>query len=113
MQVLLPALMAVAVAVPAWAVPPAEAPASGVSRAADIPQAVEDSAVVLEGSLGRQVEEELYIFEDASGETIVEIDDDLVRDRPLAPGSKVRVRGVVEKDGRAPYVEAESVESLE
>lgn len=114
MKAMFSALLAVAIALSAWAASPASgSPASGVTRAADIPQAIEESAVVLEGCLGRQVGEERYVFQDDSGEVEVEMDADLVRESPVAPGIRVRVRGVVEKDGRTPHVEAEAVERLE
>lgn len=73
-------------------------PSQGVTTAARASDMWDESWVVLEGSLIRQVEHELYEFRDSSGTIYVDIDDSDWMGQSASPGSRVRLEGEVDTD---------------
>ncbi len=57
----------------------------------------DDTAVILEGHVIRQISEEYYIFKDDTGEIEVEIDYGRFRGQTITPQTKIRVSGTVDK----------------
>lgn len=106
-------ILALAIAVPVSAAPAAPGKACPVMDSASAERAAEDSPAVLEGVLIRQLTDDMYIFEDASGDIIVEIDDDLMKGHAVSPVSRVRLCGLVEKDGGITYVDVDTLEVLD
>lgn len=73
--------------------PGGEAPIHTVLEAE---KAKDGQQIVLEGYLVKQLEDEHYLFKDASGEIEVEIDDDVFQDRNVNPTTKIRIQGELE-----------------
>jgi len=58
----------------------------------------DDTKLVLEGTLVKQVHSEHYLFKDNSGEVVVEIEDKDFRKITVTPENKIRLKGEVDKD---------------
>ena len=69
-----------------------------VSRAADVEKAYDDAIAVLEGNIVEQVEKDLYVFKDASGTVLVDIDQEDFLGATVTPQTRVRLIGEVDKD---------------
>jgi len=67
----------------------------------------DDTPVVLDGTIIKQLDEEHFLFQDRTGKIVVEIDDDLLEKRPLKPHQKVRLFGEVDKELHKTTVEVE------
>jgi uncharacterized protein (TIGR00156 family) len=74
----------------------------------------DDSPVQLQGNVVRALGDEKYAFRDASGEIIVEIDDDVWRGVTVGPDDKVEIRGEIDKDfpGFPVEIEVDAVKKL-
>lgn len=105
-------LMFLAAAVPAYAAFDGPGALRPVQNATEAKNAAEDSPVVLEGNIIRQIRDERYIFRDASGEIVVEIDDDIIGNRTVTPRHKVRLAGKVEKEKNGPVMDVDVLEIL-
>jgi uncharacterized protein (TIGR00156 family) len=71
---------------------------------------VNHQVVVLRGFIVRQVDPELYVFKDQTGEIVLEIDPETFPRSPVKPDTAVQIRGDVEvgwKDG--PRIEVEDL----
>ncbi|MBQ4615379.1 MAG: NirD/YgiW/YdeI family stress tolerance protein [Mailhella sp.] len=112
MRYFVPALLIFALTAPADAAFDGPGSPATVKEAAKVASAAKDSGAVLEGSLTRKVKDELYIFQDASGEVLVEIDDDLMTGRNITPKDKVRLGGHVDREDGSPAVEVDILEVL-
>ena len=112
MHILLSLLLAAAMASPASAAFDGPGAAPVVKNSASVASAPKDSPAQLGGNIVRQVKDELYIFKDASGEVLVEIDDDLMANRNITPDNKVRLRGDVDREDGKPTVEVDMLEIL-
>ena len=58
----------------------------------------DDTAVVLEGQIEKSLGKEQYVFKDASGSVIIEIDNDDWRGLTVTPQDTIIIKGEVEKD---------------
>ena len=74
----------------------------------------DDSPVQLQGKIVRALGDEKYVFRDASGEIVVEIDDDVWRGVTVGPDDRVEIRGEIDKDfpGFPVEVEVDAVKKL-
>ncbi|MDO4694921.1 MAG: NirD/YgiW/YdeI family stress tolerance protein [Eikenella sp.] len=84
-----------------------------VSRVADLKNMPDDSRVVLEGRIEKQVRREHYIFRDASGSIEVEIDDDVWRGVNVTPRDRVRLTAEVDQDWNGTEVDVKSVVKIQ
>ena len=73
----------------------------------------DDTKVILEGYLVKQLREEHYIFKDDTGEIEVEIDYEDFRGANITPKIKVRIVGEVDKDWKALSVDVDYLEIVE
>ena len=112
MRYFVPALLILALTAPADAAFDGPGTPPTVKEAAGVASAAKDSGAVLEGSLTRKVKDELYIFQDASGEVLVEIDDDLMANRSITPDTRVRLKGEVDRKKGKNLVEVDMLEIL-
>lgn len=87
----------------------ADARPLNISRVVDLKNMPDDSRVVLEGRIEKQVRREHYIFRDASGRIEVEIDDDVWRGVNVTPRDKVRLTAEVDQDWNRTEVDVKSV----
>lgn len=117
MKILLSSLLLAALAVPAWAQPgfqgpgaePGAAqggfqgPTAGI-QADTVARALkcwDDAPVILTGNIVQRYagSDDKYLFRDASGEIIVEIDFGVFAGRTVTPETRVRLSGKLDKDG--------------
>jgi len=75
-------------------------------------QAADDSRVMLEGNIVRQIDHKHYEFKDASGTTKVEIDSKYLPAEKFTPQSKVRLQGKVDKAFTSSKIDVKQVEIL-
>ncbi len=78
-----------------------QGPGAALSSSATVAQALQardDSYCVLEGNIVSRApgDHEKYIFQDASGQIIVEIDDKLFAGRTVTPQNTVRLHGEID-----------------
>lgn len=73
----------------------------------------DDTEVLLEGYLTRQISDEHYIFKDDTGEIKVEIDDEDFRGTKVTPDTKLRIMGEVDKDWESTKIDVDYLEILE
>ncbi|VDH00647.1 Uncharacterized conserved protein [Helicobacter pametensis] len=73
----------------------------------------DDSYVILEGYIERQVRHEHYIFRDASGRIEVEIDDDVWRGLNVTPRDKVRIEAEIDQEWRRTEVDVKAVTRIQ
>ncbi len=72
--------------------------------------ASDDTKVELMGNLTMSLGDEDYVFQDATGEITVEIDDDLWYGRTVTPNDTIVIRGEVEKDWNKVSIDTDSLE---
>ena len=87
-------------------------PTPGVASVAQVKTQRDDSWVVLEGNIIRQVGHELYEFKDATGTINVDIDDKRWMGQTLSPTDKVRIEGEVDKDWNSVEIDVKTVRAL-
>lgn len=75
-------------------------------------QAADDSLVLLEGNILRQIDKEHYEFKDATGTARVEIDRKHLPAEKFSAQSTVRLRGKVDKELSGREIEVRQVEVL-
>lgn len=71
--------------------------AHSLSSVAQVKKLRDDTWVVLEGNIVKQVGHELYEFRDQSGTINVDIDDQHWMGQTLSPQDKVRIEGEIDK----------------
>ncbi|MBR3880543.1 MAG: NirD/YgiW/YdeI family stress tolerance protein [Mailhella sp.] len=113
MRYVLPAFLSLVLAVPAYAAFEGPGAAPTVKDAASVPQAAKDSPVLLEGVIVSKNGDELYMFEDASGTVLLEIDDDVMVNKDVSSEDKVRLSGRVDSEDGKPTVDVDMLEVLE
>ena len=113
MRYVLPAFLSLVLAVPAYAAFEGPGTASTVQDAASVKQAAKDSPVLLEGVIVSKNGDELYVFEDASGTVLLEIDDDVMANKSVSPDNKVRLNGRVDSEDGNPTVDVDMLEVLD
>lgn len=72
----------------------------------------DESWVTLQGKLVKHLEEDHFILRDATGEVVVEIDDDAWRGQAVTPNDTVRISGEVDQDGSGVKVDVQSLEKV-
>ena len=72
------------------------APRDAITQAAQVKGAVDDTPVVLEGNIVEKVRKDRYLFRDASGTVVVDIDHKDFRGQEVTPQTKVRLTGEVD-----------------
>jgi uncharacterized protein (TIGR00156 family) len=110
-------VFAVAVALPVYAQGGFVDNASQSASALTVEEAKklrDDSSVQLQGNIVRALGDEKYTFRDASGEIVVEIDNDVWRGVTVGPGDKVEIRGEIDKDfpGFPVEIEVDAIKKL-
>ena len=80
---------------------------------ADALAAPDDTKVVVTGEVVQQIAGERFLLRDHSGSVTVEIDDDLLGEVKLAPSSRLRIYGEVERSSDLVVVEAETVQVVQ
>lgn len=83
-----------------------------ISEAISVAQAKmrrDDTKVVLEGNIVRQVGNELYEFRDNSGSVYVDIDDGYWSGQSVSPNDKVRIEGDVDKDWNSVEIDVKKI----
>lgn len=73
----------------------------------------DDTNVVLEGSIIRQIADEDYLFRDETGEIQVEIDDDVWKNQQVDSDTTVRIMGEFDKGFRNMEIEVDRLEIIE
>lgn len=108
----LPALLAaVLLAAPAAAQFTGPGAAGASMGAAEAAAARPGTYVTLEGSIVSRLREDYYLFRDASGEVRVEIEPRVFAGRPVAPETRIRLVGEVDRSvGGATYIWIETLE---
>jgi uncharacterized protein (TIGR00156 family) len=84
-----------------------------VKDSSAVKTAPKDTPVVLEGMIVSKAGDDMYIFQDAAGDVLVEIDDDVMKGRKVTPQSKVRLNGHVDSEDGKPTVEVDMLEVLD
>ncbi len=83
---------------------------AGLMTVSAAQEAVDDSRVALTGTILRQLGDERYLFKDATGTMIVEIDHEHWPKVPLKPETILRISGEIDRDWGTTEVEVERVE---
>jgi uncharacterized protein (TIGR00156 family) len=94
---------------------PGESAAPRLTAIEDARKLRDDTPVQLQGQIVSALGNEKYLFRDASGEIIVEIDDDVWRGLTVGPGDRIEIRGEVDKDfpGFAAEIEVRSLQKFQ
>ncbi|MBD2786314.1 YgiW/YdeI family stress tolerance OB fold protein [Xenorhabdus sp. DI] len=69
----------------------------------------DDSWVVLEGNIVKQVGHELYEFRDNSGSVYIDIDDKIWMGQTVTPADKIRIEGEVDKDWNSIEIDVKTI----
>lgn len=88
-------------------------PGSTATKTITVKEAIElaeDSQVVLEGNLIKQTEKEHYLFQDKSGEVMVEIDKEDFRKTTVTPNDTIKISGEVDKDWTETKIDVDHLE---
>jgi len=70
----------------------------------------DDTRVTLEGYIVKEIRSEHYTFKDATGEIEIEIDDEDFRGIKIAPETKIRIVGEIDKDWTSTTVDVDYLE---
>lgn len=99
MRILMALLLSFTLAVPALAAFEGPGSAVQVKTVAQALQAADDAPCVLEGAIVEKVtgSDDNYVFQDASGRIVVDIDSKIFSGRTVTPNSKIRLTGKVDK----------------
>lgn len=113
MRSLVPMFLVMALAAPAHAAFEGPGAPLTVKDSSAVKTAPKDTPVVLEGMIVSKAGDDMYIFQDAAGDVLVEIDDDVMKGRKVTPQSKVRLNGHVDSEDGKPTVEVDMLEVLD
>lgn len=83
----------------------------GITSVSAAQEAVDDAWVTLSGTILRQVGEERYLFQDATGTMIVEIDHEDWRNVPVNPETILRVSGEIDREWGTTEIEVKQIET--
>ena len=83
---------------------------ASLTTVATAQEAADDSWVTLTGKILRQVSSERYLFQDATGTMIIEIDQEDWRQVRVNPETVIRISGEVDRDWTTTELEVEMVE---
>lgn len=81
---------------------PSSQQAGTITQAAQVANAADDMPVVLEGNIIERIKDDEYVFQDASGKVILDIDDKVFGSNTVTPETRVRVHGEVDTHNRRP-----------
>ena len=81
-------------------------PVSTVQDAQNMP---EDTMVVLQGNISKRVKKDKYLFNDNTGEMIVEIEGYAWNGQEVSPTDVVMIVGEIDKDGNVTMLEVDEV----
>ena len=84
----------------------------GLEKVRSISNLHDDTNVTLEGYLVKKTKEEHYLFKDDTGEIEIEIDDEDFRGQQVAPQTKVRIIGEVDRDKNTITIDADYLKVL-
>ncbi|CDL87472.1 YgiW/YdeI family stress tolerance OB fold protein [Xenorhabdus cabanillasii] len=84
-------------------------PTFGLTSVAKAKSLHDDSWVVLEGNIVKQIGHELYEFRDNSGSVYVDIDDKIWLGQTITPTDKVHIEGEVDKDWNSIEIDAKVI----
>ncbi|MEO8325678.1 MAG: NirD/YgiW/YdeI family stress tolerance protein [Nitrospirota bacterium] len=84
---------------------------SGITKVSAAQEAVDDSRVTLSGTILRQVGEERYLFQDATGTMIVEIDHEDWGNVTLNPETILQESGEIDQEWGTTEIEVIKVET--
>lgn len=112
MRYLVPMFLVMALASPAHAAFDGPGAQLTVKDSSAVKAAPKDTPVVLEGIIISKAGDELYLFQDAAGDVLVEIDDDVMKNRTITPQNKVRLNGHVDSEDGKPTVDVDMMEVL-
>ena len=112
MRSLVPMLLVMALAAPAHAAFDGPGAPLTVKDSSAVKTAPKDAPVVLEGMIVSKAGDDLYIFQDAGGDILVEIDEDVMKARKITPQNKVRLNGHVDSEDGKPPVDVDMLEVL-
>lgn len=88
-------------------------PQGGITQAAQIKDAKDDTPVTLEGTLVERLHKDKYTFRDASGTVVVDIDHKDFRGQTVTPETKIRIYGEVDtKRNRENEVDVDRLEVI-
>lgn len=105
-RTLLSALVALPLVVACAGVEPRE------TSIADALAAPDDTKLVVTGAVVQQLGDERVLLRDSSGQITAEIDDDLLGEVKLAPNSRIRVMGEIDRDSERSVIKARTVQVL-
>ncbi|MBP1532028.1 MAG: NirD/YgiW/YdeI family stress tolerance protein [Alphaproteobacteria bacterium] len=88
---------------------PADKP---VSKVSEVNNMADDTMVYLQGYIVKNLGNEMYIFQDASGTMAIEIDDDLIADNTVSPDAMVWIAAEVDKNGNVVSLEADEIQFM-
>lgn len=84
---------------------------TGITTVSAAQEAVDDTWVTLRGTILRQVGDERYLFQDATGTVVIEIDHDEWGHVTANPETTLRVSGEIDRDWGTTEIEVERVET--
>ncbi|MGX2975500.1 YgiW/YdeI family stress tolerance OB fold protein [Ursidibacter arcticus] len=87
--------------------------AQTVSRVTDIKDLRDDQYIVLQGKIVKQLTKDDFLFRDASGEIVVEIDKDDWGGTQVGPNDEIRIFGEVDKSWNKTEVDVHRVEKVQ
>ena len=73
----------------------------------------DDSRVVLQGKIQRQVDSDEYIFADSTGNIKIEIDDHVWKGLDVTPNDTIRIQGKLDKETFDSSIDVYSVEKVQ
>lgn len=73
----------------------------------------DDQWVILEGYIDKRTGDEKYIFRDATGTLIADIDDDRWKGQNVTPKNKVRLEGEIDKDWNSEKIDVKRIKIIQ
>lgn len=80
-----------------------------VSTVKDVQSMPEDSKVALQGNITKHVKKKKYLFNDNTGEIIVEIDGYVWNGQDVAPTDTIMIIGEIDEDNNVNIIEVEQI----
>lgn len=87
-------------------------PVESFSTVAQAKSLRDDASVKLQGTITRQVGDELYEFNDNSGSIYVEIDDEVWAGKSISPKDSVIITGEIDKGWNSVEVDVKSIRAV-
>lgn len=81
-------------------------PVSTVQDAQNMP---EDTMIVLQGNISKRIKKDKYLFNDNTGEMVVEIEGYAWNGQEVSPTDVITIVGEIDKDGNITMVEVDEV----